>query len=79
MVGVPVFYLVLPLYSFWHLDDFSWGSSCQVAESSTTTNDPNVKTVVGEPDEEQDQTVGQHTHRVLQKIKSNPSEDMLDH
>ena len=29
--GVPVFYFILPLYSFWHMDDFSWGSTRQVS------------------------------------------------
>jgi hypothetical protein len=29
--GVPVFYFVLPLYSFWHMDDFSWGTTRQVS------------------------------------------------
>merc|ERR1711982_185270 len=26
-VGLPVFYLILPVYSFWHMDDFSWGKT----------------------------------------------------
>jgi len=26
-VGLPVFYLVLPTYSFWNMDDFSWGKT----------------------------------------------------
>jgi len=34
LVGVPVFYFILPLYSFWHMDDFSWGSTRQVSGSS---------------------------------------------
>merc|ERR1712194_19618 len=25
--GLPVFYLVLPTYSFWNMDDFSWGKT----------------------------------------------------
>jgi chitin synthase len=31
LAGVPVFYLVLPLYSFWHTNDFSWGTTRQVS------------------------------------------------
>jgi hypothetical protein len=27
---VPVFYFLLPIYSFWHMDDFSWGQTRQV-------------------------------------------------
>ena len=34
ILGVPVFYFLLPLYSFWHMDDFSWGTTRQV----NTTN-----------------------------------------
>ena len=35
LVGVPVFYLVLPIYSFWKMDDFSWGTT------RVTTDDSN--------------------------------------
>ncbi len=31
ILGVPVFYFILPVYSFWHMDDFSWGTTRQVA------------------------------------------------
>merc|ERR1712216_719119 len=34
IAGVPVFYFILPLYSFWHMDDFSWGTTRQVSGSS---------------------------------------------
>lgn len=27
IVGIPVWSLFLPLYSFWHMDDFSWGNT----------------------------------------------------
>jgi chitin synthase len=30
VMGVPVFYFLLPIYSFWHMDDFSWGQTRQV-------------------------------------------------
>mmetsp|Transcript_1880 Transcript_1880/g.3838 ORF Transcript_1880/g.3838 Transcript_1880/m.3838 type:complete len:725 (+) Transcript_1880:326-2500(+) len=33
--GVPVFYFILPLYSFSKMDDFSWGTTRQVDESTT--------------------------------------------
>ena len=38
--GVPVFYFVLPLYSFWHMDDFSWGTTRQVSAPPTTAVKP---------------------------------------
>ncbi|CCX06546.1 Similar to Chitin synthase 8; acc. no. Q4P9K9 [Pyronema omphalodes CBS 100304] len=27
IIAIPVFSLALPLYSFWHMDDFSWGNT----------------------------------------------------
>lgn len=27
MMGIPLFGLYIPLYSFWHMDDFSWGNT----------------------------------------------------
>ncbi|CCF51903.1 hypothetical protein NDA10_007234 [Ustilago hordei] len=27
MIGIPIWSLFLPLYSFWHMDDFSWGNT----------------------------------------------------
>jgi len=37
--GVPVFYFILPLYSFWHMDDFSWGSTRQVSGAPQQVKD----------------------------------------
>lgn len=31
VVGVPIFYFILPIYAFWHMDDVSWGSTRLVA------------------------------------------------
>jgi len=31
ILGIPVFYFILPLYSFWRMDDLSWGQTRQVA------------------------------------------------
>jgi len=33
-IGLPVFYLVLPTYSFWNMDDFSWGKTRAVGGSA---------------------------------------------
>ena len=27
MLSIPVWYIILPLYSFWNFDDFSWGAT----------------------------------------------------
>lgn len=41
LLGVPVFYLIMPLYSFWHMDDFSWGATREVTEQKhATTHKP---------------------------------------
>jgi hypothetical protein len=45
--GMPVFYFVLPLYSFWHMDDFSWGTTRQVSATATTA----VKTPASSPEQ----------------------------
>jgi uncharacterized protein YdaU (DUF1376 family) len=44
-----VFYFVLPLYSFWNLDDFSWGTT------RITADDPKTNTAIAADalDEEQ--------------------------
>eukprot|EP00984_Skeletonema_dohrnii_P021803 scaffold10974_cov207-Skeletonema_dohrnii-CCMP3373.AAC.8 len=40
IIGVPVFYFVLPLYAFWHMDDFSWGETRKVAAMQKTFANP---------------------------------------
>lgn len=41
LLGAPVFYFILPLYAFWHMDDFSWGSTRQVTRTSPQQNNGN--------------------------------------
>eukprot|EP00569_Conticribra_weissflogii_P014332 CAMPEP_0171415814 /NCGR_PEP_ID=MMETSP0880-20121228/39775_1 /TAXON_ID=67004 /ORGANISM="Thalassiosira weissflogii, Strain CCMP1336" /LENGTH=176 /DNA_ID=CAMNT_0011934045 /DNA_START=438 /DNA_END=968 /DNA_ORIENTATION=- len=43
VIGVPVFYFILPLYSFWHMDDFSWGATRQVVVSAP--GEPHISNV----------------------------------
>ena len=40
LIGVPVFYVVLPLYAFWHMDDFSWGETRKVAAMKSSYEKP---------------------------------------
>jgi chitin synthase len=40
IIGVPVFYFLLPLYAFWHMDDFSWGETRKVAAMQQSFNNP---------------------------------------
>ncbi|KXN67520.1 glycosyltransferase family 2 protein, partial [Conidiobolus coronatus NRRL 28638] len=30
LIGMPLFNVFIPMYSYWHLDDFSWGNTRQV-------------------------------------------------
>jgi len=46
-VGLPVFYLILPVYSFWNMDDFSWGKTRAVSGNGPSNN-------TGAADEEDD-------------------------
>jgi len=48
-IGLPVFYLILPVYSFWNMDDFSWGKTRSVGGSA-----PKKAAVDDADDEEQD-------------------------
>jgi chitin synthase len=34
VVGIPVFYFILPIYAFTHMDDFSWGKTRQIGTST---------------------------------------------
>merc|ERR1712238_233881 len=47
-VGLPVFYLILPVYSFWNMDDFSWGKTRSVGGSGVK------QAAAPDDDEEQD-------------------------
>mmetsp|Transcript_24039 Transcript_24039/g.47974 ORF Transcript_24039/g.47974 Transcript_24039/m.47974 type:complete len:1182 (-) Transcript_24039:184-3729(-) len=37
LAGVPVFYFILPIYSFWHMDDFSWGATRLISGKDVST------------------------------------------
>jgi len=49
IVGLPVFYLILPVYAFWNMDDFSWGKTRAVGG--------NVPNNAQEDDDESDRLV----------------------
>mmetsp|Transcript_3655 Transcript_3655/g.8103 ORF Transcript_3655/g.8103 Transcript_3655/m.8103 type:complete len:1279 (-) Transcript_3655:212-4048(-) len=48
LAGVPVFYFILPLYSFWHMDDFSWGATRQVSGPTLNSTKSRDETVSSE-------------------------------
>ena len=51
LVGVPVFYFILPLYAFWHMDDFSWGETRKVAAMKQSYERP--KSMEDEDDDDE--------------------------
>merc|ERR1712029_60716 len=53
VIGVPVFYFLLPLYAFWHMDDFSWGETRKVAAMQSSFSNPKPQ---AEAEEEYDST-----------------------
>jgi hypothetical protein len=50
VLGIPVFYFILPIYAFTHMDDFSWGKTRQVGVVKDDTEGEGDKE--GEEDEE---------------------------
>jgi len=36
VLGIPLFYFILPIYSFCKMDDFSWGTTRQVSKTAPT-------------------------------------------
>jgi chitin synthase len=51
IIGVPVFYFLLPLYAFWHMDDFSWGETRKVAAMKTSFEQPKPAPVAQQDDD----------------------------
>jgi len=54
VVGLPVFYLILPTYSFWNMDDFSWGKTRSVGGSAAENNAANMEDDEDDDDEYDD-------------------------
>ena len=51
IAGVPIFYFILPIYSFALMDDFSWGATRRLHRKKTSARDT-PKENVNEEDEE---------------------------
>lgn len=58
-VGLPVFYLILPVYSFWNMDDFSWGKTRAVSGNTAAAG----KVVDEEDEDEDEEDKGAHRER----------------
>ncbi|KAK6096214.1 hypothetical protein MT418_004071 [Batrachochytrium dendrobatidis] len=48
LLALPIWHIVLPVYSFWHFDDFSWGETRKV-----TGDEPKVSSAGTRHDDEQ--------------------------
>jgi chitin synthase len=55
IIGVPVFYFILPLYAFWHMDDFSWGETRKVAAMKDNFAKPPPQEETDHDDEEEEE------------------------
>ena len=42
IAGVPLFYFILPLYSFAKMDDFSWGATRQVSKTTASNGEKSL-------------------------------------
>lgn len=63
VMGIPVFYFLLPIYAFMHMDDFSWGKTRAVspddkAAGSATTADGENSINSDKDDEDEDDSEG---------------------
>lgn len=70
LLGIPVFYVILPIYSFWHMDDFSWGTTRQVDSAKNKKKKKNNsnkggKEVVIPVQQQQEQPTQKKKERVL--------------
>jgi len=60
--GLPVFYLILPVYSFWNMDDFSWGKTRSVGGSA-------AKNAGGAVDDDEEQDLIKEKERLYNEQK----------
>lgn len=62
-VGLPVFYLILPVYSFWNMDDFSWGKTRSVGGAA-----PAMAPIPTDDDDEEVESVKKMSLREKEKL-----------
>merc|ERR1712176_947786 len=67
-VGLPVFYLILPVYSFWNMDDFSWGKTRSVGGSA-------AKSAAVEDDDDEEQDLIKEKERLYNEQKERRESD----
>ena len=69
-IGLPVFYLILPVYSFWNMDDFSWGKTRSVGGSGTALN-----ALPAEDDDEDEEDEEDDEYQALNANNTNMQDD----
>jgi len=47
LLALPIWNFVLPVYAYWHFDDFSWGQTRKIDGLDTATHDGEVQVQVG--------------------------------
>eukprot|EP01083_Nonionella_stella_P033408 91474_1 len=62
-VGLPVFYLILPVYSFWNMDDFSWGKTRSVGGSAAANNAANAEAFAQMDEDDDDEKERLNSYR----------------
>ncbi|KAL7513257.1 hypothetical protein ACHAXN_010967 [Cyclotella atomus] len=62
-IGLPVFYLILPTYSFWNMDDFSWGKTRSVGGSAAN----NASSGGGDADADDDDDEEEEARSLMDK------------
>ncbi|RHZ86499.1 hypothetical protein Glove_50g106 [Diversispora epigaea] len=45
VLALPIWYFILPLYSYWHFDDFSWGTTRKLEGGDSGGHDENHDTI----------------------------------
>jgi len=43
LLAIPIWYIIFPIYSIYHMDEFSWGSTRQVETKYISTKDPPLR------------------------------------
>mmetsp|Transcript_10151 Transcript_10151/g.27820 ORF Transcript_10151/g.27820 Transcript_10151/m.27820 type:complete len:977 (-) Transcript_10151:268-3198(-) len=64
--GIPTFYFVLPLYSFIHMDDFSWGKTRELADKAKDKDEEKDKDKDEHGDKEEAEDEGKEKEKEAQ-------------
>eukprot|EP00584_Thalassiosira_punctigera_P006391 CAMPEP_0172531652 /NCGR_PEP_ID=MMETSP1067-20121228/4967_1 /TAXON_ID=265564 ORGANISM="Thalassiosira punctigera, Strain Tpunct2005C2" /NCGR_SAMPLE_ID=MMETSP1067 /ASSEMBLY_ACC=CAM_ASM_000444 /LENGTH=1075 /DNA_ID=CAMNT_0013316051 /DNA_START=36 /DNA_END=3264 /DNA_ORIENTATION=- len=74
-IGLPVFYLILPTYSFWNMDDFSWGKTRSVGGSGVAGG---AEQPAEDDDDDDDDEGGNEKERLYERERRLRGDDDRD-